>query len=73
MDPLATARYGLFAAERRFDAAATEIAQAPANPEADYAAGMVDMIQAKHAFSANLSVVRFADDMWKSLLEIQSK
>jgi hypothetical protein len=31
------------------------------------------MIQAKHAFSANLSVMRFAQDMWKSLLDLQTR
>ena len=32
---------------------------------------MVDMIQAKTAFSANLSVIRFSQDMWDSLLKIR--
>jgi len=74
MDPLATARYGLLAAERRFDASATQIAaSAGADDAGDTITPMVDMIEAKTAFSANLAVVRFADDMWRSLLDLQSR
>jgi flagellar hook protein FlgE len=73
MDPLVTARYGLLAAERRFEASAVKVASMGADPSVDVASEMVGMIEAKHAFSANLSVVRFAQDMWKSLLELQSR
>ena len=34
---------------------------------------MIEMIQAKHAFSANITVVKFAQDMWKSLLDLQTR
>ena len=71
MDPLVTARYGLLAAERRFEAAATRVAAAPGDPGVDVGQELVEVIQAKQAFSANLGVMRFAQDMWRSLLEIQ--
>jgi hypothetical protein len=31
------------------------------------------MVQAKHAFSANITVIRFAQDMWDSLLQLQTR
>jgi flagellar basal body rod protein FlgB len=71
MDALSIARGGLAAAERRFETAASRIVQAPADETIDLGHEMVEMIQAKHHFSANLKVIRFADEMWKSLLEIQ--
>ncbi len=71
MDALSIARGGLAAAERRFEAAASRIAKAPAGDGSDLVHGVVDMVQAKHHFTANLKVVRAADEMWKSLLEIQ--
>jgi hypothetical protein len=73
MDPLVTARYGLLAAEHRFDTAAVRVASLGADDTVDLGAETVEMIQAKHAFSANLSVMRFAQDMWKSLLELQTR
>lgn len=74
MDPIATARYGLMAASNRFEAAATQVAGMGGGDETiDPVAPMVDMIQAKHAFSANLTVIRFAQDMWDSLLNLQTK
>jgi flagellar hook protein FlgE len=71
MDPLVIARYGLLAAERRFEAAATRIAGAPADESVDLGREFVEVIQARHAFSANIGVMRFAQDMWRSLLELQ--
>lgn len=72
MDPIATARYGLMAATRRFETAATEVSRMGGDQPVDVEGAMVEMIQSKHAFSANLSVIGFAQDMWDSLLEIQS-
>lgn len=73
MDPISTARYGLMAASRRFEASAVNVASMGAEgaPEVDLASETVGMIQAKTAFSANLQVIRFAQDMWDSLLNIQ--
>jgi len=71
MDPIATARYGLMAASRRFETAAVEISQMGSDQPVDVEGAMVEMIQSKHAFSANLSVIKFSQDMWDSLLDIQ--
>ncbi|WP_293680284.1 flagellar basal body rod C-terminal domain-containing protein [uncultured Phenylobacterium sp.] len=77
MDPIATARYGLTAASHHFEASATRIANlrsdaGPETPGVDLGAEVVNMVQAKHAFSANLTVIRFAQDMWDSLLKLQT-
>jgi flagellar basal body rod protein FlgC len=72
MDPIATARYGLTAATQRFETSATQIANMRSDPGVDLAAEVVEMVQAKHAFSANLTVIRFAQDMWDSLLKLQT-
>ena len=72
MDPIATARYGLMAAAQRFEASATQIAQGGASDAGDLAEGIVGLTEAKTAFKANAMVIRFAEDMWDSLLDIQS-
>jgi len=71
MDPIATARYGLMAASNRFEASATQIADMRSDNPPDISGAVVDMVQAKHAFSANVTVMRFAQDMWDSLLKLQ--
>ena len=73
MDPIATARYGLMAATNCFETAATRIVGAPGDPGIDLATEFVEVIQARQAFSANLSVIRYAQDMWASLLAVQSR
>jgi flagellar hook protein FlgE len=73
MDPIATARYGLTAATHRFEAAAAQIAGVRADDSVDVAQQTVEMVQAKSAFSANLSVIRFAQDMRDDLLKLQSR
>mgnify|MGYP003348443460 CR=1 FL=1 len=75
MDPISTARYGLMAATRRFETSATNVARmgVEGEPEVDLAQETVGMIQAKTAFSANLSVIGFAQDMWDSLLKMQDR
>ncbi|MBX3485775.1 flagellar basal body rod C-terminal domain-containing protein [Phenylobacterium sp.] len=73
MDPIATARYGLMAASRRFEASAVQIANVRGDDTVDLGKEVVEMVQAKAAFSANISVIRFAQDMWDSLLELQTK
>lgn len=74
MDPISTARYGLMAASRRFETSAVNVAQMGVEgADVDVAGEMVEMISAKTAFSANLSVIRFAQDMWDSLLDLQSR
>jgi flagellar hook protein FlgE len=74
MDPIATARYGLMAASRRFEASAVEVSRQGVEGEpADLESSTVEMISAKHAFEANLTTIRFAQDMWDSLLKLQSR
>lgn len=71
MDPIATAQYGLFAASRRFEASASRVARMNVEGEnVDLAAEVVEQISAKHQFSANLSVIRTAQDMTGDLLDI---
>jgi flagellar hook protein FlgE len=71
MNPIATAQYGLFAATRRFEASAQRTAQmGDTGFDVDYGAEVVEQVQAKHEFSANLAVIRTADDMAQSLLDI---
>ncbi|MCH1932651.1 hypothetical protein L9G16_21135, partial [Shewanella sp. A25] len=70
-DALNIARGGLAAAETRFARSAQRIVEAPIDESVDLGHEMVEMIQAKHHFSANLKVIEFAQDMWRSLLEIQ--
>ena len=73
MDPIVTARYGLMAASRRFEASAVQIANMRSDEGVDLGREVVEMVQAKHTFSANLSVIRFAQDMWDSLLRLQAR
>lgn len=80
MDPISTARYGLMAASSKFEASAERVARMgaaegpdqAADGDTDIAQNMVDMVQAKQAFSANLTTIRFAQDMWDSLLQLQT-
>lgn len=73
MNPIDTARYGLMAATRSFETSAVKIAGMGPESDVDLGEEMVGMIQAKHAFSANISVIRFAQDMWDSLLSLQTR
>ncbi|HET6971498.1 MAG TPA: hypothetical protein VFH92_10270 [Phenylobacterium sp.] len=74
MDPISTARYGLLAASQRFETSATRIASAGGDADTgDLGGQMVGMSEAKTAFKANLAVVRFAQDMWDSLLQLQAR
>jgi flagellar hook protein FlgE len=73
MDPIVVARYGLMAASARFEASAQRTAQMGGDSAVDPATEVVEQIQAKHQFSANLGVIRVADEMWRSLLDIQTK
>ena len=74
MDPLSIARYGMMAAEQRLNASATRVAgMAAPDSQVDYAKEAVDQIQAKQAFTANLGVIKVADEMWDALLGLQAK
>jgi flagellar hook protein FlgE len=68
MDPISTARYGMMAATRQLQGAANRIA---AGGDVDYGAEAVNQIEAKQAFTANVGVIKVADEMWQSLLDLQ--
>jgi flagellar hook protein FlgE len=70
MDPISTARYGMMAATRQLDAAANNVS---AGGDVDYAQAAVGLIEAKHAFQANVGAIKVADEMWRSLLDLQTR
>lgn len=71
MDPIATAAYGMFAASKKFEASAFRVAQMgdPAS-QVDLVTETVQQISAKNEFSANIQVIKTADDMLGDLLDI---
>jgi hypothetical protein len=71
MDPISSARAGLMAASARFEASASRTARLGFDDSVDYVTEAVEQVKAKTEFKANLQVIRFADDMWQSLLAIQ--
>jgi flagellar hook protein FlgE len=72
MDPISIARYGMMAATQQLTASATRIAGAAGDGNVDYASEAVTQIQASTAFKADVGVIKVADQMWQSLLDIQS-
>jgi flagellar hook protein FlgE len=73
MDPISTARYGMMAATRQLTASASRIAGAAGGGAADYATEAVTQIEASQAFKANVGVIKVADEMWQSLLDLQKR
>ena len=73
MDVLATAGRGLTAASNRLAASAERVSRMGFDDSVDYVHEAVEQVKAKHEFKANLQVIRFADDMWRALLAIQSR
>jgi flagellar hook protein FlgE len=74
MDPISTARYGLMAAQQSLAASAGRVAgMADPSSTVDYAQEAVTQIQAKQSFTANLGVIKVADEMWDALLGLQSR
>jgi flagellar hook protein FlgE len=73
MDPISTARYGMMAATQSLTASAGRVATSggPAG-DADYAQEAVTQIQASQSFKADVGVIKVADQMWQSLLDLQS-
>ena len=69
MQALSIAAAGLTTAQNRFDNSARRTAAAPLD---NLAEKIVERIQAKTAFSANATVLRTADDMTGTLLDILS-
>jgi flagellar basal body rod protein FlgC len=70
MDAFSVARYGMMAASRRFEAAATKVVN-PMSGGLDTEA-MVEMTLAKTQFKAQVGVIRIADEMQRALLNLQS-
>jgi flagellar hook protein FlgE len=70
MNPIVTAQYGLLAASRTFEASAFRVAAMGDNSNVDLGQEVVQQITAKHAFSANLGVIRTADEMLGDLLDM---
>jgi flagellar hook-associated protein FlgK len=73
MDPISTARYGMMAASRQLTASANRIAGSPGLDGVDYAAEAVNQIEAKQAFKADVGVIKVANEMWQSLLDLQTR
>lgn len=73
MDVLATAGRGLTAASNRLAASAERVSRMGFDDSVDYVHEAVEQVTARHEFKANLQVIRFADDMWRALLAIQSR
>ena len=71
MDPLSIARYGMRAAEMRLNDSATRVAQGGAS--LDSAGEVVEQVEAKQAFAANVGVAKIADQMWRSLMDLQAR
>jgi len=69
MDPISIARYGMMAATQQLTASANRISAG--GDSLDYGAEAVGMIEAKQAFKANVGVIKVADEMWQSLLDLQ--
>lgn len=63
---------GLQAAASRFEASARRTVDWSPASSVDLAAETVRQIEAKHAFSANLSVIRTADEMMGALLDLKA-
>jgi len=68
MDPISIARYGMMAATQQLTGSANRVA---AGGDVDYGSEAVNTIEAKQAFKANVSVIKVADEMWQSLLDLQ--
>ena len=71
MNPIAIAQYGLTAASNRFAQSAQRISEMGVEgANVDLASEIVDMSLAKTDFSANIAVIRTADEMQGALLDI---
>jgi flagellar hook-associated protein FlgK len=73
MDPISTARYGMMAASQQLAASANRVAASPDLSGVDYPREAVSQIEAKQAFAANVGVIKVADEMWQSLLDLQAR
>jgi flagellar hook protein FlgE len=72
MDPISTARYGMMAATQQLTASASRIAAGGPSGDVDYGTEAVNQIEASQSFKADVGVIKVADEMWQSLLNLQS-
>jgi hypothetical protein len=70
MDVSAIALQGLQQAQLLFDHAARRIAAQPADDTVALSEEAVALMSSKHQFEANLNVLKVADNMQKSLLNL---
>ena len=73
MDPLSIARYGMMSAQDRLAQSATRVANWNGGGDVDIAQESIDQIKAKQQFAASAKIVSFADDMWRSLMDMQTR
>jgi hypothetical protein len=71
MDPIAAARYGMMVASQRFESAAGRVAQSGASAD-DGVGAVVDMVEAKHQYVAQVRTLGVADEMWRALMDVQA-
>lgn len=71
MDPISTARYGMMAASQALSASAGRVAGMAGDDSVNYATEAVTQIQAKQSFKADAAVIKVADEMMQSLLDLQ--
>jgi hypothetical protein len=71
--PIAVAAAGMQHAEQRFADSAGRVAGMSAGSGVDLAAESVAQIQATTEFRADLNVVKFADEVWRCLLGLQTR
>lgn len=69
MNAISIARYGMMAATQQLAASANRIAAG--GDTVDYATEAVNVIEAAQAYRADLGVIKVADEMWQSLLDLQ--
>lgn len=73
MQVFSIASTGLQTAFRRFEQSAVRTARAGATqPDVDYAAEAVEQVSAKQAVTANVAVIKTADQMIGRLLDIKA-
>lgn len=65
-----TALQGMQSAETGVNRAAARIAMAPANPQENLPTDVVDLMQSRNDFQANLKVAKVTDDMTKATLDL---
>lgn len=73
MNPLSIATSGILDAQRRFEVSANRVAGMAQDPSVDLGQETVAQIEATTEFKANVNVVKFTDEMWRSLLDIQTR